>query len=374
MKNKSLIRGENIVVKANRSMLILVKELLVLSFLFIYFLYMKLFLGYEIAVGIKVLLPLIIIWVIIFSIELLKDQARIFVITNKRIFSKNDEISLSKIKNVFIEKSIFGRFFHYGNIVINADRSYHYNGISNPENILELIDSERKKRIIKIVLMVIVVSLMITLTCTLFPKFINLMNNEESRNQFKIYIEEKKIQGWFILLGIEILQVVLAVIPGEPIEILAGILFGGLGGMILCLLGSLIGTIIIFFGVRYFKNGLFKPKEIENKKFKFLEDEEKLDFIVFILFFIPGTPKDALTYFVPLTKMKPLRFFILSTIARIPSIITSTLFGSLLMEKKYSMAILVFVITGVVSIAGIIINNQIIKRKNKMKEEIDIRK
>lgn len=145
MKNKSLIRGENIVVKANRSMLILVKELLVLSFLFIYFLYMKLFLGYEIAVGIKVLLPLIIIWVIIFSIELLKDQARIFVITNKRIFSKNDEISLSKIKNVFIEKSIFGRFFHYGNIVINADRSYHYNGISNPENILELIDSERKK-------------------------------------------------------------------------------------------------------------------------------------------------------------------------------------------------------------------------------------
>lgn len=88
--------------------------------------------------------------------------------------------------------------------------------------------------------------------------------------------------------------------------------------------------------------------------------------LTFILMFIPGTPKDLISYFVGLTDMKLYEWLIISTIARIPSIVTSTIGGSALAEKNYKFAVIVFVIAAIISIAGIVIYNLIqSKRLNK---------
>ena len=99
-----------------------------------------------------------------------------------------------------------------------------------------------------------------------------------------------------------------------------------------------------------------------------MNDEKKLETVIFILYLIPGTPKDVLSYIVPLTDIKPLNFFILLTLARIPSIISSTFAGANLAEGNWFMTIMIFLITAIIGLIGIYFNESFIKKikiKNK---------
>lgn len=69
-------------------------------------------------------------------------------------------------------------------------------------------------------------------------------------------------------------------------------------------------------------------------KLLFLKKEKNLELIIFIIFFIPGTPKDLLTYIAPFTRIKLKTFLLLTTFARIPSVITSTIGGNALSNQN----------------------------------------
>ena len=114
--------------------------------------------------------------------------------------------------------------------------------------------------------------------------------------------------------------------------------FGGWGegiavrGLILLAL-ILLGGLLVFLFVRRFgvkAVEVFFPRE-KIESLRFLHNEKRLALWVFILFFIPGTPKDIMTYIVPLTPMKLSTFLLLSTVARLPSVVTSTTLGPTLL-------------------------------------------
>ena len=191
----------------------------------------------------------------------------------------------------------------------------------------------------------------------------------------KLRLFVDSLGGWGILfmLLIQTAQVILAFIPGEPIEIAAGTLYGTLGGTALCLAGITIGTFIIFLMVKTL-GGDFVLRVIGSEKYarlKFLRDPAKRDIFVFLLMFIPGTPKDVLTYFSPLSGIGMWRFLAICAIARIPSVISSTYVGGTLAEGRYLHAALVFLAVGAVSIGGILIYNKIIDRKNNKMQSKD---
>ena len=129
-----------------------------------------------------------------------------------------------------------------------------------------------------------------------------------------------------VFVLIQICQIVVAFIPGEPIEIISGMLFGSMMGFFLCMIGIVIGTVLVFYLVRWLGEPLVSAfvNSEKLKKYKILNDEKRLESLVFILFLIPGTPKDVLTYLVPLTKIRPKKYFVYSSIARIPSVIVIT--------------------------------------------------
>ena len=120
---------------------------------------------------------------------------------------------------------------------------------------------------------------------------------------------------------------------------------------IFCLLGALLGSVTVFlfvkkFGMRFV--ALFVSEE-KIRSLKFLQNEKRLNLIAYILFLIPGTPKDVMTYIVGLTPMK-LSFWIFITLtARIPSVITSTIGGDALGTQNYLFAVIVFAATAVLS-------------------------
>lgn len=188
-----------------------------------------------------------------------------------------------------------------------------------------------------------------------------------SQDGFREYIQSFGAAGWLVLFGLQFLQVFIALIPGELLETAAGYAFGPVMGTVLCYAGVAVASALVFlltrrFGVRMVE--VFISREKINE-LRFINTEHKRNTVVFLLFFIPGTPKDLLTYFVGLTDMKLRSFLLISLIARIPSVISSTFGGHLLGEGEYWGAILLYGITGLVSAIGLIFYNAFIRRKQK---------
>lgn len=204
------------------------------------------------------------------------------------------------------------------------------------------------------------------ITIIAFP----LIKSYQDINKFKDFIDSFGSWGFLMFIIIQILQIVVAFIPGEVIETLSGMIYGWFGGFVLCTVGIAIGQSLIFKAVRFFGHD-FVEKAAGSKamnRFKFLHDEKKLKSIIFLLFLIPGTPKDLITYIAPLTKINLRDFLIITLIARMPTIISSTYGGSALAEQDLWKAAIVYGIIALFSITGIIIH-RIWDRKHESKEK-----
>ncbi len=195
----------------------------------------------------------------------------------------------------------------------------------------------------------------------------------EDPDQYQAWIQDKGIIAQLSFIGMVLFQVVFAIIPGEPLEICAGYAFGAIEGTILCMIGIALGSAAVFWLVRTLGVKLvevfFSVEKINSMKF--LRDSRKRNTLTFIIMLIPGTPKDLISYFAGLTDMKISEWLIITTIARIPSIVTSTIGGSALAEQQYMTAIVVFVVTAAISVAGILIYNKITRRRAAKKEQTE---
>lgn len=178
----------------------------------------------------------------------------------------------------------------------------------------------------------------------------------ESPETFRDYVDAHGFLGKLLMVGIMMLQVVIALLPGEPFELGAGFVFGWLEGGLLCMAGAAIASSLVFLTVRIFGRKVVEAffKEDQIRQYNFLKNEKRLNVLVFILFLIPGTPKDLLTYVVPLTPMRLSTFLWLSGVARIPSLFSSTITGSLAQDGSYTAAIITYAITAVISLALIL--------------------
>ncbi len=179
--------------------------------------------------------------------------------------------------------------------------------------------------------------------------------------QFRDWVDGHGIWGRLIFIGMMVLQVICALIPGEPFEIGAGYAFGAIEGTALCLIGITLGCLVVFLFVRRYGVRLvevfFSREKIDSVRF--LQNTRRLELLIFIVNAIPGTPKDLLSYFVALTKIKLSTWLLIVVVSRIPSVVTSTVGGSALGMENYVFAIVTFAVTLVVSGIGVLIYNRI---------------
>ena len=226
--------------------------------------------------------------------------------------------------------------------------------------------NKNKFKIMKICIFIIFIVIAIFLTIKFLPLFKSL-STQEGRLEFKSQIDNLGIKGIFIIVGLMFIQVLLVFLPGEPVELLAGICYGPIGGLMIIFLGSFISSVLIFFAVkkygRSFVYGFLneeKIKKIENSKC--LKDKSKLELIMFLIFFTPGTPKDLFVYIGGLLPIDAIRFILISTFARFPSIISSTLVGSNIAKGMWSNAIVIYGISFAISGIIILISNYVRKK------------
>lgn len=192
----------------------------------------------------------------------------------------------------------------------------------------------------------------------------------EDPQQFQAMVDSYGIWSRLIFVDMVVLQVIVAFIPGEPIELAAGYAFGFVEGTLLTLAGFLIGSLLIFLLVRKFGVKLvevFFPMEKINQ-FSFLKNPKKTKTLAFILMLIPGTPKDFLSYFAGLTQLPLRTWMLIVAIGRLPSLITSTATGAAAGDANYILSAVMLGITLLLTAAGIVYYRVICKQQKKENE------
>lgn len=185
-----------------------------------------------------------------------------------------------------------------------------------------------------------------------------IITSQPARDHFVAWVQSKGVWGVLVFLALQVLQVVVAVLPGEPVELMAGALFGPIGGLAICLLGVLLGSCFIYAAIKTLGAKALPLEALH--KYHMLQDEAKARRALYLLFFLPGTPKDMLTYVGPFLPIKASEFFFISTLARIPSIITSTIAGSSLMEGVVWLPVVIFIVMGIAGLSCIYFEDKIL--------------
>lgn len=170
------------------------------------------------------------------------------------------------------------------------------------------------------------------------------------------FVAEHAFVSRVALVGVNVLQIVLAFLPGEPIELASGYAFGFWEGTALCLVASAIATTAIYWGMRRWGSGLvgklFGPCYFE--RFSWLRDAKRVELAMLVVFLVPGTPKDFLTYFAGLIHLRFPAILAIATLGRIPSIVTSTLAASAAGDGDWVVAGIAMVAAVVLLLAGVV--------------------
>ncbi|MBQ7643887.1 MAG: TVP38/TMEM64 family protein [Spirochaetales bacterium] len=189
--------------------------------------------------------------------------------------------------------------------------------------------------------------------------------------RFRVWVDERGFWGKVAFIGMVVMKVVVAVIPGEPFELAAGYAFGVWEGLLLCLIGITIGSMIVFSLVKKFGVSIirvfFSQERIDGMKL--LHTSKKGNIILSIVYIVPGTPKDFLNYCAGLTTIKLHTWLLVCSIGRIPSIITSTISGDAFVQKRYFFGILIYVVTFLVGLIGVLVYNKVTKASEKINSE-----
>lgn len=212
--------------------------------------------------------------------------------------------------------------------------------------------TEKHKKLVYIAAILIFIVFMAAVAWFVGKPMVELAEDPEA---FRAWVDGSGIWGRVLFVGMVLLQVVVAFIPGEPIELAAGYAFGFWEGSLLTLTGFLLGSWIVFALVRRFGVKLVEVFFSKNKleEIKFLQNPKKTKVISLLLMLIPGTPKDMLSYFAGLTKLTTKEWLFIVAVGRLPSLITSTITGAAAGEKNYVLSAISLAVTLVITLAGI---------------------
>lgn len=230
------------------------------------------------------------------------------------------------------------------------------------------MEEEKKRKykiarlIIQIVLIVILVAFAIFASVKLYPVFNRMQNDEVYLEEILGRIRSYGNISWLILIGMQIVQTVLAIIPAGPVVILTGMLYHPVLAVIICLVGQTLGALAVIGLVKLFGYSfiaLFVDPE-QPKKLKLLEDGTRCGVLMFSYLLIPFLPKDPIAFIVPFTKVKIRYFILINLFARLPMTIVSVVFGNSVVTGNYTVSIVIGSISFILAIICFVFNKKIV--------------
>lgn len=226
---------------------------------------------------------------------------------------------------------------------------------------------KQKVKVFKLTMTILAIVIIVGIIIYMFPVMREL-STKEGQLAFKEKVSSSGILGLLMLFALQVAQIFLIIIPGEPIEILAGMCYGPIWGTVFIMVSAGIISTIIFslvrkYGKRFVYNFCDKEKVAKIENSKIFKNPNKIEMIMFILFLLPGTLKDLLAYIAGLLPINPVKFVLISVFARFPSVISSTLAGANLAVGDWKKSIVMYLSIVFVAIIVILIANKFDKDK-----------
>jgi uncharacterized membrane protein YdjX (TVP38/TMEM64 family) len=170
-----------------------------------------------------------------------------------------------------------------------------------------------------------------------------------SRRKLLYFINSFGPLSVLIFIGLQILQVIVAPIPGEVNGFIGGYLYGPTLGTLYSTIGLTIGSWLAFVLARWlglpFVEKVLNPQVIQKYDY-FMEHRGTL--VTFILFLIPGFPKDALSYIVGLSHMKMTTFLVICTAGRFLGTLMLSISGSCARNNQMMMMMAILGISALI--------------------------
>lgn len=225
-----------------------------------------------------------------------------------------------------------------------------------------------KQQIALLVVIAVVILAVIGAVIYFWP-YISSLQEEENQKIFQDWVRSFGPWGVIILLVIQVLQIILFFIPGEVIEFSSGLLYGILGGYLICIAGQILAILLTYFLVMIFGKALVDKMVDKETMDKVEERHTRAEVLLFFCLLIPGIPKDVFNFVAPYCKVPMWKYIIITLIARFPTVFSSILMGAAILNGEFNLSLIVLIVSATVGICGIIFNKQIVKLIDKINDK-----
>ena len=191
----------------------------------------------------------------------------------------------------------------------------------------------------------------------------DLIDRFKSLDEINKLLKQYKTASIFAYMGLQILQIIVSVLPGQALQFAAGYAYHFWLGFLYSIIGVAMGTVITFYLARLLGKDALHVIFGEEKFSKFVHTlNSKRSFIVlFVIFLIPGIPKDLFTYAAGVSEIRIIPFLLLSLIGRAPAMIGSIMMGNMFYNGSYFGLIIVGAAAVILFIAGILHRDKLLK-------------
>lgn len=221
---------------------------------------------------------------------------------------------------------------------------------------------ENRRKRFAYVKLAILIFIIVGLPVILFFTCRDTLFNKEWLADLPEFIMQYKGYAAAVLTGIQILQVIICIIPGQPIQLAASYLFGVLKGYLISIGGAFIGAFIAFYIARALGKDSLEAifgEEKVNDYHRKLNSGKGLT-AVLLIYLIPGVPKDLVAYVAGISDMRLRPFLIVSTIGRSPGILGSLLTGYFIISRNYTAIGVLAVVTAIILILCFVKRKQLV--------------
>ena len=216
--------------------------------------------------------------------------------------------------------------------------------------------SSKKKVAIAILKLIFLIFIVVLIPLYLYFYQQDFLMRFRDFNDIVSFLERYKLQSIPIYIILQIAQIVISVLPGQFFQLAAGYLYTFWPALLFSCIGAFLGTTITFWLAKGLGSDfvhIFFEKDKTEDYVKRL-NSKKAYTIVFLLYAIPGIPKDVVSYAAGLSEMKYKPFIILSTIGRLPGMMGSIIIGSMWHKEEY-VGMIILAIIAVVAFCSCII-------------------
>lgn len=221
---------------------------------------------------------------------------------------------------------------------------------------------ENRRKRFAYVKLAILIFIIVGLPVILFFTCRDTLFNKEWLADLPEFIMQYKGYAAAVLTGIQILQVIICIIPGQPIQLAASYLFGVLKGYLISIGGAFIGAFIAFYIARALGKDSLEAifgEEKVNDYHRKLNSGKGLT-AVLLIYLIPGVPKDLVAYVAGISDMRLRPFLIVSTIGRSPGMLGSLLTGYFIISRNYTAIGVLAVVTAIILILCFVKRKQLV--------------